>query len=192
MDIRYHAERAQRSERARQRVLREGKTPNGHRLWTKAEDAIVRHFYPDYRAMKRRLRRSMQAITSRVHALRLGPKTKTWKTTDVARLRRMWKEATKSEILAAFPERNWQSIANKGRTFGIKRRPWVPSTIGHPIVDAIRKRAADLNLSLGDVDAMCSGHHFFANSSRRKGMPRSNILLRAIEALDGHIEVVWH
>lgn len=193
MDIRYHAEGARRSARARRRILREGRTPNGHRLWTKKEDAIVRHFYPDYRAVKRRLkRRSVQAIVSRVHTLGLSPKNRSWKMTDIARLRRMWKEATKAEILAAFPDRSWHSVANKGKAFGIWRRPWVPNKTGHPIVDAIRMRAVELKLSLSDIDAMCNGRHFFANSSRRKGMPRSSVLLRAVKALDGHIEVVWH
>ncbi len=59
------------------------------------------------------------------------------------------------------------------------------------MLDEIRQRAADLRISLADLDRICVGRRYFANSSRRSQKPRRNVLLRAIAALGGRVEIVW-
>jgi hypothetical protein len=194
MDIRFHAERTGRSERARARVLREGRTPRGHLLWTPMEDQIFRELYPDYRAIKRRLRRrSMPSLRARAGILKLTTGQSLWTAKEVSQLRRRWRDASRAELMSEFSRHSWISIQNKGRTFGIKRRPWMnPRPTGNSIVDKIRLRAIELKLSMRDLDEMFNGgREYFVKCSRGVGVPRSNLYLKTIEALGGHIEIVW-
>jgi hypothetical protein len=182
------------SDRARARIQFEGRTPSGHPIWTHEEDEIVRSLYPNYVAMRHRLRRrSMQALQSRAMILKLTRPQSLWTANEVTKLRRRWKLALRSELEAEFPRHSWSSIQNKGKTFGFRRRPWVPKSTGNPLIDRIRSRACDLKLSMSDLDEFCNGGRaYFKKTSRGIGKPRSNILMRAIEMLDGHIEIVWH
>lgn len=180
------------SDRARARMRYLGVTPNGHALWTKNEDDVVQELFPDYRAMQRKLRcRSKQALYLRAMKLKLTKSTHLWTAVEVSRLRRRWRDATRAELIAEFPRHTWVSIQNKGRSFGIRRRPWQPKLTGHQMLDAIRRRAADLKISLRDLDRTCAGRQYFAKSSRRSQKPRRNVLLRAIAALGGRVEIVW-
>ncbi|WP_439406403.1 hypothetical protein ACNJX9_34025 [Bradyrhizobium sp. DASA03076] len=180
------------SDRARARIQFEGRTPDGHPLWTKEEDYVVGELFPDYRAMQRKLRRrSKQALYSRAMKLKLTRSVSHWTTSEIARLRGRWGNATKAELIAEFPRHSWDGIQGKGRTFGIRRRPWQPKLTGQQMLDAIRQRAADLRISLRDLDRTCAGRRYFANSSRRSQKPRRNVLLRAIAALGGRVEIVW-
>ncbi len=180
------------SDRARARIQFEGKTPNGHPIWTAKEDQIVRDHFPNYVAMKKRLRRrSRRALHSRAMKLKLTRSISRWTAPEVFSLRKRWRDATRTELIAEFPRHTWNSIQMKGRTFGIRRRPWKPKLTGKRMLDEIRQRAADLRISLGDLDRICAGRRYFANSSRRSQKPRRNVLLRAIAALGGGVEIVW-
>jgi hypothetical protein len=112
---------------------------------------------------------------------------------EVSQLRRRWRDASRAELMSEFSRHSWISIQNKGRTFGIKRRPWMnPRPTGNSIVDKIRLRAIELKLSMRDLDEMFNGgREYFVKCSRGVGVPRSNLYLKTIEALGGHIEIVW-
>jgi hypothetical protein len=180
------------SDRARARIQFEGRTPNGHPVWTAEEDQIVRDLFPDYVAMKKCLRRrSRQALHSRATKLKLTRSISLWTTHEVSRLRKRWRDATRAELIAEFQRHTWCSIQNKGRTFGIRRRPWKPKLTGQRMLDDIRQRAADLRISLTDLDRICVGRRYFLKSSRGSQKPRRNVLLRAIAALGGRVEIVW-
>lgn len=180
------------SDRARARLRYIGQTPRGDRLWTKKEDAVFRELFPDYAKLKKRFRgRTMEAIRSRAYTLNLTRKQQQWTAGEVSRLRRAWRGATRAELLAEFPERTWDAIQGKARQFGVRRRPWDPKLTGQQMLDQIRRRAADLRISLRDLDRTCAGRRYFANSSRRSQRPRRNVLLRAIAALGGRVEIVW-
>lgn len=191
-DLRWASRGAIASESARARIRREGRTPKGDPLWTKREDAIFRALLPDYKAIKRKLRRrSMRSLYARANYLGLALKIKPWTAGDVSRLRRMWRDASRAQIMAELPGRSWSAIQGKGQTFGIRRLPWQPKLTGKEMLDAIRARAAELRISLRDLDRTCVGRRYFANSSRRSEKPRRNVLLRAIKALGGRVEIVW-
>ncbi len=180
------------SERARARLLFEGRTPKGDPLWTEKEDRIIRDLFPNYAALKKQLRRrTIEAIRSRAHKLKLSRPQRPWTAHEVTKLRRRWRDASRAELVAEFPQRSWHAIQGKGRTFGIRRRPWRPKLTGQRMLDEIRQRAADLRISLADLDRICVGRRYFANSSRRSQKPRRNVLLRAIAALGGRVEIVW-
>lgn len=180
------------SERARARIVFEGRTPNGNLLWAEKEDQIIRDLFPNYTEMKKQLRgRTIGAIRSRAHKLKQSRSRSPWTATEVSRLRGLWRDATRTELMVEFPHRSWFAIQGKGKIFGIKRRPWKPKLTGERMLDEIRQRAADLRISLADLDRICVGRRYFANSSRRSQKPRRNVLLRAIAALGGRIQIVW-
>lgn len=180
------------SDRARSRMRYLGQTPRGDRLWTKKEDAVFRELFPDYRKLKKRFRgRTMEALRSRAYTLNLTRKQQQWTAAEVSKLRRCWRGATRAELLTQFPGRTWHAIQCKGQQFRVRRRPWQPKLTGQQMLDEIRRRAADLRISLSDLDRTCAGRRYFANSSRRSQKPRRNVLLRAIAALGGHVEIVW-
>lgn len=181
------------SERARARMRFLGKTPDGHPLWTKKEDQIVRELYPDYNAMKKRLRRrSKSSLHWRAGVLGITRQNSAWTGKEVNHLRRLWRNSTRDELTAQFPRHSWASIAMKGRIFGIRRRPWVPKPTGLDLLDKIRLRAATRKTSLTELDKICACPGYFENSGYNPKWPRRNALLNAIAALDGHVEIVWH
>jgi hypothetical protein len=180
------------SDRARARMRFVGATPKGHPLWTREENEIFRGLFPDYKALKKHLRRrSMEALRSHAYALKITKRQPRWTAAEVSRLRTLWRNAPKERIIAEFPRHTWYGIQGKARTFGVRRLPWQPKLTGQRMLDEIRRRAADLRISLGDLDRICTGRRYFANSSRRSQKPRRNVLLRAISALGGRVEIVW-
>jgi hypothetical protein len=136
-------------------------------------------------------RRSRQALHLRAMKLKLTRSISQWTTGEVSSLRKRWRDATRKELIAEFPRHTWTSIQGKGRTFGIRRRPWKQKLTGQRMLDEIRQRSADLRISHGDLDRICVGRRYFRNSSRRSQRPRRNVLLRAIAALGGSVEIVW-
>jgi len=117
-------------------MARTGRTPSGHWLWTEKEDDIVREFYPDYRALRRKLRRRTR-------------------------------------------------YALKARA--ARRRK--PALTGYPLIDAIRERTFELNLSMVDLDAMAHTGRYFQTSSWHSGNFNRKFVLRAVEVLGGEVSV---
>lgn len=179
------------SDRARARIQFEGRTPNGHPIWTKDEDQIVHDLFPDYAAMKKRLRRrSPSALKNRAGNLGLTRRKRRWTPREVSMLRQRWPEATKTELIAEFPTRSWSGLRSKAAELHLKRSRKLKIT-GKRLLDEIRQRALRLNLSLKDLDRICLSKKYFAQSRYRSARPRQNVLLRAIAALGGRVEIVW-
>ena len=179
------------SDRARARMRYIGKTPNGHPLWTKREDEVVRQLFPDHRAIKKRLRRrSRQAIHHRAEKLNLAKRMNLWTTTEISVLRKRWRDAPRQELVAALPRHSWDGIRAKAQVLRLSR-PRKLKITGKRLLDLIRRRSIDLKIPLTDLDRICVGRHYFSDSSRRSQKPRRNVLLRAIAALGGRVEIVW-
>jgi hypothetical protein len=86
-------------------MIRMGRTPKGHWLWTAREDALVRALYPDYVALRKALRRrTYSALRHRARTLGIAKKRHTWTTTEVSRLRKLYPKASCRDLLAAFPD----------------------------------------------------------------------------------------
>jgi|GEM_PF-3941268 len=118
MLLRQIARSAARSESARERIRYEGRTPSGSVLWTKREDENVR-------------------IESQ--------KRLQWTAADISRLRRIYPSGTDADLAAAaFTKRQVQAVANRLRISKKKRY----KRTGIAIIDAIRDRALELNLTM--------------------------------------------
>lgn len=183
---------AVRAQRSRERMMRMGRTPNGHPLWTEREDDVVRTLYPDYRALRRALRkRTYYALRHRTRALGIAKKKHVWLGTEVSRLRRLYPKGDRGDILLAFPEMSWQQIAAKARHIGVRRARRKLNSTGYPLIDLIRDRASDLSLSMVDLDEAAGTQRYFQKAAWCNGNFNRKALLRAIEALGGEVSVRW-
>ena len=167
------------SERARARILFQGRTPNRNPLWSEKEDQVIRDLFPNYAEINKQLRRrKIGAIRSRAHKLKLSRPAHPWTVNEVSRLRRLWRDATRAELMTEFPHRSWCAIQGKGKTFGLRRRPWKPKVTGESMLDQIRQRAADLRISLADLDRMCVGRRGDSRSAWSERPSHRNRSLR--------------
>ena len=188
----YAARGAASAYRARERMARTGRTPSGHWLWTKKEDDIVGALYPDYKALRKALRRrTYYALTARARRLDVVKRRHVWLGTEISRMRRMYPTAAQQELMAAFPDVSWEAIKTKARNIRVRRARRKLTTTGHPLIDQIRDRAFDLHLSMVDLDAMAGTKRYFQQAAWRKGSFNRKAALRAVEALGGKVSVQW-
>lgn len=181
-----------RAQRARERIIRMGTTPNGHPLWTEREDDFVRSLYPDYKALRRKLRRrTYHALRARARTLDVVTRRHVWLASEVSRLRRLYPRASREELLAAFPDVTWEKIKAKAQHAGIRRARRKLTTTGYPLIDLIRDRAFDLKLSMVDLDAMAGTKQYFQKAGWYSGNLNRKALLRAVEALGGEVSIRW-
>jgi hypothetical protein len=163
-----------------------------HSVWRNEENATVRAFYPDIDAICRALpHRTRKAIRYQAHNLGLTPKLRPWSGSDIARLRRIFPTATDDELMAAFPERTLISIKAQAGEHGFRRARRCPNEIGFPLVDAIRRRAFDLNLSLADLDREARSGTYFRRMNRKTFSPSWRHIAHAIKLLGGEQRIDW-
>lgn len=192
MRLMYAARGAASAYRARERMARTGRTPKGHWLWTEQEDDIVRALYPDYKALRKALRRrSYYALRGRVRTLGIVNRRHIWLATEVSRLRRLYPKADRLDILAAFPGLRWGQIAAKAGHVRVHRHRKRLVRTGHPLIDHIRERAFELNMSMVDLDAMARTKKYFQKAGWANGNLNRKALVRAVEALGGEVLVRW-
>jgi len=172
-------------------MKRNGRTPDGHLLWQPWEDDILRAFYPDYRAMRRKLRkRSYDGIRYRVRVLGIARKNHVWLTTEEQRLRRLFAKADRDEILASFSGMSWSQISKKAQRLRLRRPRRQPKPTGHSVVDVVLERAFSENISRTDLDFLSRSKRYFRNAGRLANV-NGKALLRAIDVLGGEITIRW-
>lgn len=179
------------AERARHRMRRTGRTMSGQRLWTEAEDQIVRDHHPDYEAIVRITGRTYYAVQHRAQKLGLTTKRRDWRTTGISQLRRLYPEAPHDVLLTAFPGYTIVQIrqaANYRRIYR-KRKPY--KATGYHAIDQIRARAFELAYSMADVDALSGARYYFTKAGWHNFF-HHRAVARAIEALDGRITAIWN
>lgn len=104
MSLAYYARNAATAERMRRKMRKEGVTLSGKKLWTEAEDEILRASYPNYRRMLKLLpHRTHQAVLMRCRKLGLKKFVRPWTAFEVSKLRKLYSSASIEEICAAFP-----------------------------------------------------------------------------------------
>lgn len=171
---------------------RTGKSKFGRWLWTPKEDRLIREMYPDFSALEKLLRRrSIPAIKNRAFVLRLLRRPcHTWTAAEVLRLRRLWPRASRQELLAEFAPRTWKSLAGMAYRLRLRRQPLPVRLTGNSILDDIRRRAASLNISLKELDRICSTGAYFKHSCDGRA-PGRNAWPKAVAALGGKLQIVW-
>lgn len=171
-------------------MRRTGMTPWGDMLWTKQEEATVKALHPDYKAIKKKLRRrTMIAIKARAGVLGLRKKIHIWKASDISKLRRLYTGGvSRKDILSAFPGLAWMQIDNAAQYHRILRPRNRFKPTGHKALDIIRAYAFAHNLSMGDLDDMARTRDYFQKAKWKVHDKVSDKALgRAARALGGEI-----
>lgn len=190
--IGWAARNAVMAERTRARIRQAGVTAKGHPLWTKEEDAKVLRLYPDYKALRRALRRrTYRALRARAGTLGITKKRHTWTAAEASRIRKLYPTANKGELYAAFPGLRWNQIVGKARHIRVRRNRRPLSPTGFPIIDEVRQRAFRLNYSMVELDAIAGTKTYFQKGGWHNGIVNKRAIYKAIEALDGEVLAVW-
>lgn len=178
---------AETAERARRLMRLRGETPNGHPLWTGAEERRLTVGHPRYAAIMGKLpRRTRPAAYSKAGRLGIAKPSRPWDENEIPRLRKVYPTGTREQIMAAFPGRTAKAVAKAANTRGIYRKKCPLAASGIPIIDQILSRAESLGYSLKDLDALaCSRGYFSRKVWRRR--PDHAVHIRAAGALGGTV-----
>jgi len=164
----------------------------GSQLWTEDEVAVLHMLSPRYDEIRERLhRRTRQAIRVKCNELGLPTRAHIWTCAEIAKLRRLYRSASKEEVLSAFPFSKWRAIQSVAWRNGIRRErpPFKPST--DPLMNSILRRCAMIGWSLIDLDAECGTGNYFRDHSWRRNKPNAKAVLIAVEVLGGRISIKW-
>ena len=193
MQLQYHARNAETSRRSRARMMRDGVTPKGDKLWEEWEDQILRKHYPHYKRMERRLKhRTAVAIRSRCRTLGMKRAIHVWSSAEISKLRKLYPTAPMADISAAFPHSTMINIRQVAQYHGFRRKRMPYSETGFPALDAVRRRCFEARISMPELDKIARTKNYFQKMGWR-GKPRPNYryLGLAMEALNGVVAVNW-
>lgn len=163
-----------------------------HLEWTEAEDNVVRLLFPDYKALEQVLRhRTYDAIKCRAAGLGIVPRKHVWTNLEVSRLRKLYSTASNAELLEAFPGVSIERIKGKAGHIGLRRKPKGFKPTGHPLLDQLRSRCFELNLSMIDLDAMAGTNKFFQKQLWHSGALSYARVAAGVHAIGGTLKVEW-
>ena len=188
-DYSRHVESGQR---ARRRMQFLGETPKGHPLWTESEDAICKQYGSNYSALMKKLpHRTYQALRSRCQKLGVRPRRQLMTAAELSKLRRLGPTAPVNKLLEEFPTRTLPQIHALRKHYKIPRpKPPLLAT-GHPVLDVIRQRCAELRYSMVDLDELAGTKCYFRKGDWHRSGINYLAVCKAIIALDGEISVRW-
>lgn len=177
-------------------MRRNGVTPKGHRLWTKAELDIVRVLYPDYEALQNALpERTYFALRAAARTVGVTKARHRWTAAELSRLRKLYPVADWATLCSAFPNCTQSQIQKRAKDIRLRRETNLKPT-GSPELDAIRKRATDIGWSMVDLDKMARTRQYFQKAMWHNtgGRPSYTAVRKAVAAMDGRLEiqVVWN
>lgn len=185
---------AQTAQRNRRHMARTGTTLSGQKLWTPAEETLLRELYPlmTYAEMADHFKgRTWMAIRHKAQKLGLTKQRHVWTAAEISKLRRVYSSGTLNELRSAFPDVGPSHLASIARYHGA-RRPRTPfKETGVPAIDQIRRRAFELGYSMVDVDQLARSKKYFANGGWHSGHLHHRAIARAIDALDGDVGANW-
>lgn len=153
---------------------------------------LVRKHGHDYKTLNKLLNRSEWAIKHKAIQLGMRKKLHFWTAAEITKLRKMYPTASPEELREAFPQTSFVNLGYLARYHGMRRKRREYKSIGVDVLDQIRKRCFEIGWSMVDLDeAAGTGDYFSRSGWRRKKRLNLWAAGRAIEALDGSIEIRW-
>lgn len=170
-------------------VRRTGHTLRGHKAWTQEEVDALLAAYPDYEEAQRALpHRSRKALEMKIEKLGRARNRFIWTAAEVSRLKRPYTSgAPAAEMLGLLPGKTMPQVWARASRSRFRRPRRTPKPTGLPVLDAVRRRAFELNLTMRDLDAMVGSGSYFRSP---RGLVWRHVG-RAIQALDGDVRVFW-
>lgn len=171
---------------------RSGFTPGGHRLWTPVEDDFCRLLYFDQFALRQILsHRSPLAIQAHCRKLGLGRRYQRWGPIEKQKLRKMYPEAPRDDIRAAFPGIDWENIQAVARYYGYRRKKKPYKVTGIAANDQARIRCYEIGWIMRHLDEESGTGRYFQTRGHKSKYPNFRAINRAVMALGGSLEVRW-
>lgn len=159
--------------------------------WTLKEHEVVISHWPDVDEIERKLpHRSRSAIQNFAGKCNLRKPIHTWTQAQHSLLRRRVAEGMPRQKIANELGLTVLQVGNRMRYSGLNynRRP--PKPTGHALIDSIKKRAYDLNISLKELDEACASGHQFAKYSPARRIHIKH-MIKATKVLDGKLAIQW-
>ncbi|MBZ9693951.1 hypothetical protein [Mesorhizobium sp. CO1-1-9] len=161
--------------------------------WTFAETEILRRHWPDIQLLRKVLpHRTAAAMRFMAKKCGLIPDKiqNIWTGAQDKKLRQMAGAGATRKDIAAELGLTIGQIENRMnyRRINIAKRP--PKVLGEPLVDEVRRRAFDLNISVAELDRSLGNQHIFRAAWKRRRI-RADHIHRAIKALGGVLKVEW-
>lgn len=192
MELSYHGRAAAKAIRSRERMQREGVTPGGHKLWTPAEDQIVRSLFPNYGALLKALpHRTYAGIRYRTMRLKLVKLRPGFTGKELSIIRRRFLQAGKDEIIALLPGHSWAAIIQFAARHGLRRPPKPLKLTGIKVIDQIKQRCRELNYSMSDLDKMARTKRYFQKACWLNGHIHHRAIGKAVKILFGDLKADW-
>lgn len=161
--------------------------------WLAKQDNQLRKHYPDLKYLLACLpTRSRSAIITRARDLGLQKPKKQWTAAEIQRLRRLATTMTRQEIISAHPLRKPGDINTALWAHGIV--PAKPRQVasGLPLLDDVRGRCRELDLTLKQVgEAVGSSWVLRIGSYKNSSAIRSEKFAEAVSYLGGELYAVW-
>lgn len=188
-----YSRNANKAHQTRHRISYLGTTPSGYQVWTSKEDELCREFGSDYALLAQKLpHRSYMAIKKRCQKLGLRRRLRVVTAKELSLMRKLFPRGTSHEIQQAFPHRTLNCIKSICLYRGIYRekRPYQPTGIA--VIDDIRARCFESNLSMVDLDDIARTKRYFQNRGWKDSKaPNYAAVYKAVAALDGEISIRW-
>jgi hypothetical protein len=194
MTLSYLARNVQSGLRSKARMLRNGYTMGGQKLWSEEETQVLWRYAGDYASMQRALpNRTAVAIERKCAKVGLPRRhIHLWTAGEITKLKRLYLHASAEEISAAFPHSTWENIRQAARYHGAvraRRLPYKPT--GNPALDEVRKRCFEIRWTMGDLDKAARTGTYFRRCGWIGKKINHRALGRAIESLDGEVMAYW-
>lgn len=171
-------------------MARTGLTYSGQRVWTIEEIAILRNLHPDYGALVQALPgRTLGAIQNKAQRLHLVRPRRIWSEGEFTIMKPLYARGVPmADILERLDRKTSKQVWAKASGRSIRRPRRVPCLTGHAPVDAVRRRAFDLHMSMADLDAIAGRRGYFQRPRRIDW----SAVQRVLPHLGGRVEVCWH
>lgn len=160
------------------------------RPWLPVEDDCLRRLYPRYDLLAAQLpHRSLAALKHRARRLGIVCPRHVWTNLEVRRLRQAYAaNMADDELSSQFPGCSLAQIKAKARHLGLRRPVKTYRMLGIPLLDAVRARAGDRQMSLVELDRLAGTVAYFQKS--RKG-PVLQWIAKGAAVLGGRLEIHW-
>jgi hypothetical protein len=159
--------------------------------WTLKEHEVVVTHWPDKATIRMLLpHRTEAAINDFASKCNLRRRLHVWTAGQDKVLRQRLKEGCLRKDIAAELGLTLLQVDNRMQYTGLKSPRRRPRPTGNKLIDAIRLRSFELNISMRELDEACKSGHVFSQSSPARHVSIKHVL-RALKVLDGQLAVEW-
>lgn len=159
--------------------------------WTLKEHEVVVSYWPDIDEIAKRLpHRSRYAIGYFAGKCNLRKQIHSWTGEQHRILRNRVREGIPRAEIAKELGLTTGQIANRMGSTGLTYPRRRPKIMGNSLMDSIRQRAFDLNISMKELDEACKSGNQFAKYAACRHVHIKHIV-KAAKVLDGEVALRW-